>query len=170
MTQPVGTIMQIAYVVEDLDQALNHWLQKTNTGPFFVLKNLEILNPEYRRKSTDLDLTIALGYSGSLCVELIKQNNAVPSVYNEPPMAGFHHWGVMTEGFDRDLAMHEQNGNELLFSGAVAVGGRFAYVDTRPQLGGMIELIELTPLVAELFENLESAARVWNGDYPIRFP
>lgn len=168
MTQPIGAIMQIAYVVSNLDEALNHWIQNTRAGPFFVMKNLEILDAKYRSDPTDVDLTIALGYSGSLCVELIQQNNAVPSVYNEPPIQGFHHWGIMTERFDQDLANYEEGGSARLFSGVVAVGGRFAYVDTRPRLGGMIELIELTPVVAELFDDLESAALGWDGSEPIR--
>jgi hypothetical protein len=50
----------------------------------------------------------------------------------------------------------------------VAVGGRFAYFDTRRQTGGMIELIEVSPPVRQLFETIENAARGWDGRDPVR--
>ena len=83
MSQPTGAVMQIAYVVEEMDKALEHWLNKINVGPFFLLKNLEVVDPRYRGEPTDLNIDIALGYFGGDCVELIKQNFDSPSVYRE---------------------------------------------------------------------------------------
>ncbi len=166
--------MQIAYVVNDLDSALEHWTGTMGVGPFFVMENLEIISPQYRGKPTDIEFTIALGYSGTMCVELIKQHDDTPSVYREllqrAPDGGFHHWGVGTEQFDDDVARYQSNGHDLAFCGTVAVGDRYAYMDTQESLGGMVELIKLTPVVRELFGNLEAAALNWDGTDPVRRP
>ena len=172
MSQPDGTVMQIAYVVESMDAALENWLRKIKAGPFFVFRSLEILNGRYRGAPTDVDLDVALGFSGSVCVELIQQNCQSPSVYRElldNKGSGFHHWALFTESIDEEIARYERQSNALAFSGAVAIGGRFAYMDTTAELGGMTELIEATPVVRELFANLEDAARAWDGADPVRY-
>ena len=171
MAQLPGSIMQIAYVVDDLEAAVRRWTQLTGAGPFFLLEHLNILDPRYRGQPTDIDCSIALGYSGSICVELIQQHNDSPSAFGELVArtgGGFHHWAVMTEQFDADVARYRKQGYVIAFSGAVAVGGRFAYMDTVADLGGMIELIELTPPVRELFDGIEKASGGWDGRDPIR--
>lgn len=174
MLQPTGSIMQIAHVVPDIEAAAAHWAASLGAGPFYLLPHLQLVTPQYRGRPTQLDCSIALGFSGGVCVELIRQHDAGPSVFRElldRSGPGFHHWGVMTTAFDAELARHNAAGHVTAFSGAVAVGGRFAYVDTVATLGGMIELIELTPPVADLFRFLGDAAVGWDGRDPLRaFP
>ena len=164
--------MQIAYVVDDLEAAMEHWLDRMSVGPFFVLRNLEVLDKRYRGSPTEVDLDIALGYSGNVCVELIKQNCPSPSVYRElldRNGPGFHHWGLFAKSFDQEVDRYRERGHALAFSGAVAIGGRFAYLDTVAELGGMIELIEATAAVRELFANFENASIQWDGSDPVRY-
>ncbi len=171
MTQPERTVMQMAYVVEDMDTALQNWLQKIKVGPFFVLKSLATENLRYRGQSSELDIDIALGFSGDVCIELIQQNCDSPSVYREllnRSGPGFHHWGLFSEDFDDDVSRYQRQDHELAFSGKVSVGARFAYLDTLAALGGMVELIEVTPEVRELFLNMENAHWEWDGSDPIR--
>jgi len=174
MSQPDGQVIQIASVVNDLDQALEHWTQTLGVGPFFVLDNLEVIDPVYRGKPSRFDATIALGYSGSVCIELIKQNDDAPSVFKEflesNPNGGFHHWAVGVEDLESEVARYQARGHDVAFSGRVAVGDAFAYMDTSRELGGMIELIKLTPVVRELFTGLEMAAVGWDGSDPVRRP
>ncbi len=171
MRQPLGSIVQTAYVVDDLTISMNRWLQTGLTGPFFLLEHLELDQPTYRNQPTQLDMSIALAYSGGVCVELIQQHNNVPSVYNEQPTglgSTHHHVAMMTENFDQQQQRYVELGHEIVFAGAVAVGGRFSYVDTHAALGCLVELIELTPVVAELFTAIEQSAVNWNGEDPIR--
>jgi hypothetical protein len=174
MSQPVGQVMQVAYVVTDLDRALEHWTQTVGIGPFVVLEGLEVIDQKYRGQPSDASLTIALAYSGHMCVELIKQNDTTPSVYREllerNPQGGFHHWAIMTEDLDGEISRYQARGYEVAFSGKVVIGDAYAYMDTLHDLGGMIELIKLNPAVRELFANLESAAVDWDGRDPIRRP
>jgi Glyoxalase/Bleomycin resistance protein/Dioxygenase superfamily len=174
MLQPTGSIMQVAYVVPDMEAAAAQAAAALGAGPFYLLPHLQIVQPRYRGEPSAIDCSIALGFSGGLCVEFIQQHNDAPSVFREHldrSGPGFQHWGVMTTAFDADIARYGAAGHPVAFSGAVAVGGRFAYVDTVATLGGMIELIELTPPVAELFRFLGDAAAGWDGSEPLRsFP
>ena len=173
MIQPAGAVCQIAYIVNDLDVALKHWVEVMGVGPFFLIDSSIIENPRYLGQPTDVDLVAALSYSGSMCVEVIQQRNDSPSVYREVMDnrgPGFHHWGVMTENFDEEIEQYERKGYPLAFSGKVTIGGRFAYMNSYAHLNGMVELIELTPVVGELFEGLAAAARDWDGKNPVRSP
>ncbi|MEP1144322.1 MAG: VOC family protein [Henriciella sp.] len=166
---PMGGIMQVAYVVSDLESAADYWVRNLNIGPWMIMEHFPAENMTYRGNPTSVDLSIALAFSGSICFELIFQHNDVPSVYKEigpPTVAGkFHHWAVGTESFDEDVNKHADLGNSVAFYGEVQpVGGlRFAYVDTFKSLGGMIELIEIGPPVEELFAGVKAASEAWDG-------
>jgi glyoxalase/bleomycin resistance protein/dioxygenase superfamily protein len=171
MIQAAGSFGQIAYIVEDLEATIKHWVEVLGIGPFFLIDSSIIENPRYRGEQTDLAITAALSYSGSMCVEIIQQSCDSASVYREvmdKRGPGFHHWGVMTEDFDNEIKRYEAIGYPLAFSGKVTIGGRFAYMDSYDDLGGMVELIELTPVVKELFEGLQAAAQDWDGNDPVR--
>ncbi|HSG64214.1 MAG TPA: VOC family protein, partial [Gammaproteobacteria bacterium] len=153
--QPVGGIFQIAYVVADIDAALAHWTQQLRVGPFFVFPGFTLERLEYRGRPSHLDITLACGYSGSLCIELIAQHDDAPSVYRDVATErgyGFHHCGVITDAFDEDLARLQESGAALAMSGvAPGNGARVVYLDTRGPLPGMTELIERNPAVDALF-------------------
>ena len=106
MIQPVNTIGQIAYITRDLDASLKHWTEVLTVGPFFLINSSGIENMHYRGEPTDADITAALSYNGSMCVEVIQQHDDSPSVYKEimdRRGPGFHHWGFMTDSFDAEV-------------------------------------------------------------------
>lgn len=171
MTQPVNAIGQIAYITNDLEQSLKYWTEVMGVGPFFLISGSEIDDKRYRGTPSDLDITAALSYNGQMCVEVIQQNNDVPSVYTEVMAKrgpGFHHWGYMTDRFDEEVARYQAMGFPLAFEGSVRVGGRFAYMDCYDALGGMVELIDFPDKVRQLFEALQAAAENWDGSDPVR--
>jgi len=170
--QPLGGIMQVAHIVDDIEKAMHHWTKTLNIGPFFVFEHFELEDLRYRGKPGDLDITLAMAFSGSMCFELIYQHSSASSVYTDVIEArgyGFHHWGVSTTHFDRDLANHVKAGNvEALYGRVPPVDGRAAYVDTLAKLGGMIELIEINPAVEELFSAIKEPSVNWDGKNAIR--
>jgi len=170
--QPLGRIMQVAYVVEDIEKAMAHWTDKLGVGPFFLFEHFALEDYRYRGKPSDLDITIAMGFSGSMCFELIVQHSKSPSVYTdviEKKGYGFHHWAVSTTTFDDDLARYVNSGNEEVLYGFVTpVNARAAYVDTMTELGGMIELIEINPAVEGLFSAIKEPSINWDGKNPVR--
>lgn len=165
----LGSVMQVAYVVNDLEKAVQKWSKTLNIGPWLIMENFPAENMLYRGDPTDLDITIALAFSGSMAFELILQNDDSPSVYNEQRVFEdeglFHHWAIATETFDDDVKRYGEQGFEVAFYGEVVpVGGlRYAYLDTKRSLGGMIELIETGPPFEELFNSIKVASKNWDG-------
>ena len=83
MTQPLYTVRQLAYVVTDMDAALKYWVDVLKVGPFFVYEHCPLENQRYLGQPSNVDVTLALGNSGDLQIELIFQHDQTPSVYKE---------------------------------------------------------------------------------------
>ncbi|NOZ42468.1 MAG: VOC family protein [Alphaproteobacteria bacterium] len=170
--QKTGKILQMAYVVDDLETAARNWVEMTGSGPMFIGVDFPIINRRYRGEPTEVELSLALGFSDGLCIEYIYQKNDVPSIYNDRPLIkpiGFHHWGIMTRDLEAAVADWQAKGCEKAFEGEVGVGGRFVYMDTVAKLGGMIELIEVNQKVEDFFAFLEQSAVDWDGTDPVRY-
>jgi hypothetical protein len=172
MERLFGPIMQNAFVVQDLDGALEHWTRVMGVGPFFVFEHVEFAECWHRgRTATDIDMTVAIAHWGSLQIELICQRNAVPSIFTEfaaRDIGGLQHMGVITESVDRDLARLALRGIEPVQHGTTRAGLRFAYISTDRYPGTMIELIESSERVLRFFEKMRVAAELWDGIEPIR--
>jgi len=171
LTQKPDAIYQVAYVVENLSEAINNWASQTSTGPFFLFEHFEFVEPVYRGEPIDLDISIALGYSGALCIELIQQHDERPSVYQEEIERkgyGQHHIAVLEPQVEERISHYENAGNPCLFRGAFAMGARVAYLDTRATLGCMLELVEDNDVTRSVLKDLQQAHLDWDGHDPIR--
>jgi hypothetical protein len=165
-----GPVMQNAFLVEDVRAAIEHWTGTMGVGPFFVFERVPFKEAWYRgRPATDIDLTVAIAYWGEVQIELIRQNNDVPSIYSDfraRGHTGLQHIGVMSADLDADLTRLKCRGIVPVQHGNAA-GMRFAYVSTDFHPGGMVELIEATPKTIAFFARMREAAREWDGREPI---
>jgi Glyoxalase/Bleomycin resistance protein/Dioxygenase superfamily len=165
--QPDDGIIQMAYVVEDIQRAMLDWATKLKVGPWFLLDHFSGENATYRGKPSSADITLAMSFAGHMMVELIQQLNDAPSVYRERGY-GFHHFGVATWKFDEEVARYQAAGNEMAFYARVPSGGRVAYMDTTSHLPGMVELIELGAAFEPTFNRFYAASIGWDGKDPVR--
>jgi hypothetical protein len=168
---PARAVMQVAYVVEDIEREMDRWSRELGVGPFFYIRHFPLSEVKYRGEPSTLDVDVALAFSGSMCFELVRQNDKARSVFRDVLDArgpGFHHWAFWTHHFDSDLRRHESSGRRVAATGVAGVGARTAFVDTFATLGGMIELIEITPKVEEFFAMVRGAAASWDGRDPVR--
>lgn len=112
-------LRQVAYAVPDIDAALPYWTGVLKAGPFFKLEHAPLTDRKNRGASgSDVDLTLALGYSGDLQIELIQQNNDAPSVFKEfldAGRQGMHHIGIMPQDYEAALAIYRSQGHEPAF-------------------------------------------------------
>jgi hypothetical protein len=169
--QPDDGIIQMAYVVEDIRTAIEHWVHHLRVGPWFLLNNFTGVDPQYRGRPSTAGVALAMSFAGHMNVELIQPLNAAPSVYRETIEKrgyGFHHWGIASANFDGDLEKYQRQGYELAFFLRVPSGGRVAYMDSTRDLPGMIELIELGPGFEPTFNPFYRASIGWDGADPIR--
>jgi hypothetical protein len=169
--QPDDGIIQMAYVVPDIQAAMRSWVDKTGVGPWFVLDHFTGIDPQYRGSASEADVSLAMSFAGHMNIELIQPNNDAPSVYREwieRRGYGFHHWGRATWQFDRDVERYRSAGHELVFLAEVPTGGRVAYMDTTAQMPGYVELIELGGGFEPAFSKFYRASIGWDGQEPVR--
>ena len=169
--QPDDGVVQMAYVVEEIHRAMNQWVEQLKVGPWFLLERFSAVEPAYRGQPSQADVAIAMSFAGHMMIELIQPNNNAPSVYRETIEKrgyGFHHWGIASNDFDRDVETYQKRGAELAFFARVPSGGRIAYMDTTAQLPGMVELIELGGSFEPMFTGFYRASLGWDGNDPVR--
>lgn len=177
MSRFFGPMRQIAFVVRDLDRALQYWTQTLGVGPFFVLRNLPPEQYRYRgQPSPPPVVSIALGNSGDLQVEIIQQHDERPSAYREfldSGREGFQHvsaWLTRAE-YDATMAAHLKDGRTVVHEGVIPGSGvRFAYFATEAAPGGlMYEIADVLESPAyPLMQMIAGAARGWDGTEPVR--
>ena len=169
--QPDDGLIQTAYVVEDIHQAIREWASKLKVGRWFLVGRFTGEDAKYYGKPTEMIADVAISFAGHLMIELIQQRNDVPSVYRdtiEKRGYGFHHWGLASANFERDVERYRGWGYELAFSARVPSGGRVAYMDTTAHLPGMVELFELGASFDAIFSRMHRAATEWDGKELIR--
>lgn len=169
--QPGDGIIQTAYVVSDIREAIGHCVRELKVGPWFLLDRFAGEDPKYRGQPSRGEASLAMSFAGHMMIELIQPLNDAPSVYWDTIKQrgyGFHHWGVATSNFDRDVAEFRTRGYETAFFARVPSGGRVAYMDTTAHLPGMIEFIELGAAFDPIFGQFYRATIAWDGKDPIR--
>lgn len=169
--QPVDGIIQTAFIVEDIHTAMREFTRLTGAGPWFLREGGKFAVQTYRGQPTDVELSIAMGYSGSMQYELMQQINDSPSVYTEVIKArgyGLHHFGISAPDYDAGVAKYRAEGFELAYEATVPSGARVGYFDTVPLLGGMVEVIEMTSITERMFTQMQQASVGWDGSDPVR--
>jgi len=165
--QPDNGIIQTAYVVKNIREAIGQWVEKLKVGPWFLIEHFQGQDAKYRGQPSKADCALAMSFAGHMMIELIEQYNDAPSVYRETIDKrgyGFHHWGVATSNFDRDMGQCHRGS----FFARVPSGGRVAYMDTTADLPGMVEFIELGASFDPIFSGFYRATIGWDGKDPVR--
>ncbi len=171
-----GPVMQLGFVVPDLERAACHWTS-LGVGPFFLLEHIEFTECCYRGVPTTFDMSAAIAQWGAVQVELIQQHDGQPSIYTEFSGScdgGLHHVGVMTDSIAGQIERLATAGITPVQWGSAANGVRFAYVDTDALPGGhpgsMVELIQHGPAIDSFFAMVRESALNWDGNDPVRRP
>lgn len=174
LTQTPGSVYQIAYIVEDLEESANHWAKSTGAGPFVLFNNFQFIEPLHHGRSVDLNVSIALGFSVGLCVELIKQHDERPSIYHDWRVEkgyGLHHVAMLATDYQVVVSSKNDSGIATVFSAAFGEGTRLAYLDTRESLGCYLEIVELTDFVQGALTAMRADHENWDGADALRpFP
>ncbi len=174
MSRLFGEIRQIAFVVQDIDDAMHYWSQTLDIGPFFIKREIQLLDYRYYGEALPSPtISIALANSGTLQVELIQQHDEAASIYRDflqSGRTGLQHvssWVTRDEFDQRRTALLAQ-GVQLAQEGTIASSGvRLAYFATE-QTGGagglifeMADLLE--PAQYQRVMGIAQAAAEWDG-------
>ena len=165
------SIYQIAYLVENIETAAHHWARTTGAGPFVLFDPFAFINPVYKGEPCDVNMGIALGYSGDLCVELIVQHDDRPSIYSDWLRAhgyGVHHVAMLADDFPTTLRDYEEQDVRPIFNGAFGEDTHLAYLDTRASLGCFLEIVEHTEFVRGALAAMRADHENWDGSDVLR--
>lgn len=173
MSQWLGGVRQVGYVVHDIEKAMAHWSQRLGVGPWFYKAEVGCTEFRYQGRASALPrLSIALANSGDLQIELIQQRNDAPSLYldslrRQGEVA--QHLAYWTDDcFDDWVARLLAQGYVEGHAGRMGPRGRFAYF-VHPELpSGMFEISEMSGGKGAYFDEIRQAARVWDGQDAIR--
>jgi len=172
MSRLFGPIDQICWVVPDIETSMKYWSETMGIGPWFAMPHLRPDGFQYKGKPSDVEITLAIAYSGRMQLELIQQHNDAPSMYKDSIDAGRvpgqHHLGFFRRDYDDRLEQVLAAGYEVGHSGTLGGGIRFAYLTTEREPGMIAELVELNDPAEASFVTMHQAALDWDGSDPIR--
>ena len=142
-------IAQIALVVKDLDQTVEHYWNSFGIGPwhFYTYKRPLLSISRYYGKDVDNSLRIALSYFGPTRIELIevKEGPTLQGDFIKEHGYGVQHLGILVD--DMGIAIEEarNKGFEVIQEGS-GFGpdgdGHYAYLNTKELFGITYEMIE----------------------------
>ena len=166
-----GPNLQLAFVVPNLDAAMERWLRIQGVGPFHVMRHCAVANVRYRGdRPVEVDFGVAIAQWGGVQVELIEQYCDTPSAYRDVYArgeGGFHHTCVVVPDLEAAIAHYAAQDSPVAIRGDFGAV-RWAYIDTRPQLGCMTELVGEHPDIRAFFAMIADSAVGWDGQDPVR--
>lgn len=166
-------IIQMCWVVDDMDAAALQWVKMMGAGPFFRIPHIQLDELTYRGQSAKLDQSSAVGQWGTVQVELFQQHCHNPSGAREmfaPGQTGIQHLTWFANDLDAETRRLNALGFETVMTCRLpAVGGmRLAWYDTRKAIGAMVEVYEDCDLMRKFYRRVAKAAEGWNGENPLR--
>ena len=161
----IGPIYQMAFVVPDLGAAIAAWTADRLAGPFYRFDHFAFEPAELQGSPPPVDISIALGHSGALNIELIELHGAPSDLFGG---AGLHHIARRADDVDTACARLAAAGAPSLLRARFAGGVDMAYVDTRSTLGCITELIARDAGIDAMLARMASEAAGWDGRNPVR--
>jgi catechol 2,3-dioxygenase-like lactoylglutathione lyase family enzyme len=161
-------MFQQAWVVDDLEAAAQRFSRTLGIGPFFIADyRPEFFETvEYRGQPGSLQMRTAIAYAGAIQVELIQPMGTGPSCYRDTVPAGregFHHICFWTHDIDADIVDYVARGCSVAVRARVKKGPRFAYLDATASIGCMVELLEYSTGLAQVFDSWRATCAAWRG-------
>ncbi|MCY4428598.1 MAG: VOC family protein [Halieaceae bacterium] len=158
-----GPAKQIAYMVEDIDAAIEHWNTAWGVGPFLLTRNaLPLGNAYYRgEKAEPARINIAFAYVGDMQLELIELIGDTPSLYKEAldrRQTGVHHYAVCVDDFPAAYNWALDNGFDAAVDAGVDGLARMSYVEN-PETGLILEVVQWNALTRPYFDGLEQMVK-----------
>jgi methylmalonyl-CoA/ethylmalonyl-CoA epimerase len=148
MTEGLGTntVVQVGMIVRDIEKSLDAYMdvfELQERPSVSVVDPVEISKMEYKGESSTGLAKLAFIPMGQVTVELIEPIGG-PSTWQEfldTHGEGVHHIAFNVKGTDRVVSFLNGKGIPLVQQGHYT-GGMYSYLDSAPQLGVILELLE----------------------------
>ena len=141
-------INQIGVVVKNLDEAMESYWRTAGIGPWNIYSTgAPPLVSEYHGRPVNYKIRLATAKSGLVQIELIEyaSGDTIHRDFLASGRTGVEHLGIYVADLDQALQTY-QDRNIAILQRADGMGlkgdGRYAYLDTEPILGTILELIQ----------------------------
>jgi hypothetical protein len=158
-------LIQNAYVVRDIDDAIQRWHTLWGIGPFFVRRHIDMPQVTYRGAPSRIDISAVFVQAGPIQVELVQQHCDTPSPFRDMFPAGqegLHHVAVIPDDYAQLLAHYARLGFPVAGEIRTAGGRGAAFIDTRPLLGHMMEVYMPGDGIPASYRKVADAAANWD--------
>ncbi|MEH6604535.1 MAG: VOC family protein [Pseudomonadales bacterium] len=166
-----GPIKQWGYLVKDLDEAMDCWVNQLGVGPFWGYRNVPV-TAYYQGQETQVVMDVALGYQNGVQIELIHQTNDVLSPYSDfyktDKKQFLHQVAYHAPDIDKAIAIAKSVGMKEVGSIKTMLETRYVYMASPAMDGLVIELMEVDDGTIADFDNCAQEAAIWDGSDPFR--
>jgi len=166
----LGPVGQLAYLPSDFDAAVRYWTETMGVGPFYLMENVALGDCKYKGAPTGAIFSIAIAYWGDVQIELIRAENAEPSIYTGEYAVTdrLHHICIFVDSIAEARAACAEAGAKILVEGTVGADGEVIYVDAGQGPGHVIELLQNMTGADAIFQMIKDASLDWDGSEPLR--
>jgi len=141
-------VRQLGFIVPSLKESAPYYGGLFNIRKWFKTKTTGFTY-SFKGEPGDMNIDIAVAYSGRMQIELIEVAGNDNNIYYEYPGRegfGLHHIGIVVNNLKKYRERMMNAGISPLQEGVLKFGGggvtRFSYMDTMEQFGVILELIE----------------------------
>jgi hypothetical protein len=162
------TVVQIAFVVDDLEEACLHWVRTFGAGPFFIHDPVRLGEVVAADGSPGVfEQASAFGQWGSVMIELVRFDRVEPAeaarVLRRP---GLSHAAYFATNSTDEVVRLEDAGAPLLMK--LALGAHHCHLhDATTTVGFIVEHYPFQA-VKRNYRMVSEAAASWDGRDPIR--
>jgi len=165
MTSRIGPIVQAAYLVSNLGEAIEQWSAALGLSLFYRIDNVAFDSMTYRGQPVEFPLSTAIAYSGELQIELLlrmpEQEARFPGFFRTGE-GRLHHYQIRTSSIDAVLKeKHWQD--QTLLRGKSAAGMEICFVDAGLPDGSFLELVETSDNVLQFMDKFKTLSQTWTG-------
>lgn len=161
VTSMRGSLQRLVQVVPELDAAMQSWASATGAGPFFVFSNIAFVSHEHRGNAALPALSIATGFSGEVLIELVQLHDEAPSAWREIT-PGCLVPALIVDDLEAALATQLAADRACITRGTYGFGARFAFVESSPSSGQVMQLIEKHFVLTQLTTAMREASTNWD--------
>jgi len=137
-------ISQVGIVVRDLEKSVALYTSILGIGPFRIVPPEEFQSTDMilRGRPAYWKVKVAFAQVGPVTIELIEhlEGESLLKEFLEAKGEGLHHLGCLVDDIEEEIAKFEKQGIAVLQRGTNIGRSKWAYMDTEPILGIVIEL------------------------------
>ena len=142
-----GPIVQLGYLVPDIERAARHWTETLGVGPFFLIEHTPFTELWYRGRAISADQSAALAQWGDLQIELIEPVSGAVEPYlpylpadRSDATPRFHHISLRRDNYDEMQAEIARLGLPFVCEGGIP-DLLYTYLDGRSTFGHYVEYV-----------------------------